>query len=142
MDDRHGYTNWHTESAVPGGHRCKVASNEWTIDHRRLWPGNLKLRRDPGNIASMDMGRRSRTTLLIKTNAPRFICAHARTTVSVDTGDGPPLSRDALSRLVLYLASLPFHCDCFRPRWRHLNEGDDFSRASAIRVWRWLESTV
>jgi hypothetical protein len=119
-----------------------VAKNEWTINERRRWPGNLKFRRDPGDIVSMDMGKRSRTTLVRTKNWARFICAHQRTTVTVETGDGTPLGRDELSGLVLYLAALPLHCDCFRPRWRGLNGGEELSRVPMIRMWRWLEETL
>src|SRR4051812_34355267 len=90
----------------------------------------------------MDMGKRSRTSLVSKTNRARFICAHDRVTVTVDTGGGAHLDHDSLARLVLYLASLPCHCDCFRPRWRNLNGGEELSRVSVIRMWRWMEDTL
>jgi len=40
------------------------------------------------------------------------------------------------------MASLPYTCDCFRARWKRLNNGEKFSRVTAIRMWKWLERAV
>ena len=112
-----------------------MANNEWTISNR-TWPRSLRLRRDPGDSGSFDSGTRSRTTLVSTANWARFICAHARVTVTVDTGDSDPLNRASLTRLVLYLASLQYACDCVRARWKRLNNDEKFSRVTAIRVWK------
>jgi len=112
-----------------------VANNEWTIS-KRDWPGSLRLRRDPGDSASIDCGTRSRTSLISRTNWARFVCAHGRVTVTVSMGERPALEPQALARLILYLASLTNTCDCFRARWKRLNNGEKFSRVTAIRMWK------
>jgi hypothetical protein len=107
------------------------------------WPGNLRLRRDPGDIASVDCGIRSRrTSLITSTNWARFTCAHARVTVHVDMGERRILTPKSLSLLVLWLTYHGNTCPCFRARWRRLDPDGKFCRAAAIKMWRWIERTI
>lgn len=108
----------------------------------RQWPGSIDAKRDPGDLASVDCGTRSRVTVECGTDKARFSCAHMRVTVDVDTGDGPPLSVRDLNCLVLYLAYQGHICDCFRAAWKELHGGRKFCRAVAIETWAWLEERI
>jgi hypothetical protein len=108
----------------------------------RQWPGTVEAKRDPGDIALVDCGTRSRTTVERGVDKARFSCAHLRVTVDVETGDGPPLSDRELTRLVLYLAWAGHTCDCFRACWEDMVGGRKFCRAAAIATWRWLERRI
>jgi hypothetical protein len=109
----------------------------------REWPGSIEAKQDPGDIASVDCGTRSSTALEFGEDKAQFTCAHARVDVDVDTGDGPPLSKPELARLVLYLAYAGHTCDCFRGYWKYLyGDKKTFCRAAAIATWRWLERRI
>jgi hypothetical protein len=108
----------------------------------RQWPGTVEAKRDPGDIASVDCGTRSRTVVERGTDKARFTCAHLRVTVDVETGDGPPLADRDLVRLTLYLAWAGHTCDCFRACWEDMVGGRKFGRAAAIATWRWLERRI
>jgi hypothetical protein len=105
------------------------------------WPRNLSLRRDPGDSAGFDGGTRSETHFVFGENCVQYFCAHVRTTVRVNVGDGPPLKRRELARLILYVCSVGHVCHCFRADWRKLT-GQKFGRYPAIAAWRWVEETI
>jgi len=112
---------------------------DWQPNTMISWPGNLKLRRDPGDIVSVDCGTRSRTTLWSSEVGAEFVCAHARTRVCLRSGFNVRVSKGAWARLVLFCASLGYTCHCFRARWARLDPRGKFCRDAAIRTWRWIE---
>jgi len=81
----------------------------------------------------MDTGRCSRSRLATSPYGAQFVCAHQRVTVSIDEGNRCP---DVLGSLVLFLASLPNVCDCWRHRARKLRVyGMGLGSAEYTRQW-------
>jgi hypothetical protein len=116
---------------------------DWQPSTRPAWPGDLKMRRDPGDIVSVDGGRRSKTTLWSSEVGAEFVCAHARTRVWLNWGHHHlRLSGRAWTKLVLYCASLGYTCACFRARWVRNDPRGKFCRSAAIQTWRWIEKRV
>jgi hypothetical protein len=110
---------------------------------QRQWPGNVDFLRDPGDIASIDYGIRSRRpTLVMSSRWARFTCAHARVTVDVDIEGRSPLSRQSLTLLVLWLAYQGNTCPCFRAKWWRIDPRGKFCRAAAIETWRQIVSPL
>jgi hypothetical protein len=115
---------------------------EWEPKTWPKWPCDLEFLRDPGDIARVDFGKRSKTTLRLYERDAEFICAHMRTRVWIKDRVKTPVTERDLTRLVLYLAYVGRECDCFRARWKYLDPGGKFCRTAAKETWHWIERTI